>query len=143
MPHNSGIRRSGATCRVLVVEDDFDSAEALCILVQQGGHDCRVALNADEARTITDEFTPDVALVDIGLPGETGYDLLRAMKRDPALANCRFVALTGYSGPDIPQRSIDVGFEAHLTKPVSLELVLAILDECAANLLALPITSVS
>jgi len=133
MSQESGVRRSGATCRVLVVEDDFDSAEALCILIQQAGHDCRVALDAAEARAITQDYAAEVALIDIGLPGETGYDLVHDLKRSPTLAGCRFVALTGYAGPDLPQRSADAGFEAHLVKPVSLELVLALLDLCAAN----------
>jgi two-component system, sensor histidine kinase len=133
MSQTSGIRRSGETCRVLVVEDNFDSAELVCILVQQAGHDCRVALDATEARAITEDFTPDVALIDIGLPGETGYQLVQDLKNQPALVGCRFVALTGYAGSQMLQRSIDAGFEAHLMKPVALELLLAVLDQCAAG----------
>jgi CheY-like chemotaxis protein len=118
---------------VLVVEDDFDSAEIICILVQQAGHDCRVALNATEARAITEDFVPDVVLIDIGLPGEDGYQLVRTLKDQPALLGCHFVALTGYIGSDLPQQSVDAGFEAHLTKPVSLDLLLGVLDHCAAG----------
>jgi DNA-binding response OmpR family regulator len=131
MPPTSGIRRSGETCRVLVVEDDYDSAEALCILVQQGGHDCQVALNADEARAITEDFTPDVALIDIGLPGETGYDLIKTLKS--SLVGCRFVAMTGYGGAEMSEKSVDAGFEAHLTKPVAMHLLMAVLDQCAGS----------
>jgi two-component system, sensor histidine kinase len=133
MPQPSGIRRVGEACRVLVVEDNFDSAEVLCLMIQQAGHDCRVALDASEARTITEDFAPDVALIDIGLPGETGYELLRYLKHQPALVGCRFVALTGYAGPEMLKRSIEAGYEAHLTKPVGLELLLAVLDQCSSS----------
>jgi len=118
---------------VLVVEDNFDSAELLCVLIQQAGHDCRVALDATEARAITEDFTPDVALIDIGLPGQTGYELVQDLQNRPALVGCRFVALTGYTGPDLLKRSLDAGFEAHLTKPVALELLIAVLDQCAVS----------
>ena len=133
MPLTSGVRISGGTCRVLLVEDDFDSAEVLCMLIQQAGHDCQVALNAGEARTITQDFTPDVTLIDIGLPGESGYDLIQDLKRKPALVDCRFVAMSGYGGPELPEQSRDAGFEVHLTKPVSSDVLLAVLDQCAAG----------
>jgi len=133
MPLASGVRRAAPTCRVLVVEDDFDQAEMLCLLVQQGGHECRVAMNASEARVVSGEFTPDVALIDIGLPGEDGYQLVRSLKLQPALQNCRFVALTGYGGSDLAEQSAEAGFQTHLTKPVSVDLLLAVLDDCAAG----------
>ena len=132
MSPKSGIRKSGETCRVLVVEDDFDSAEFLCVMIEDAGHECRVALNAVEARTIVEEFTPEVALIDIGLPGETGYDLVKSLKRD--LGECRFVAVTGYAGAELSKQSLESGFEAHLTKPVTMQLLLAVLDRCASDL---------
>ena len=134
MSQISGVRRSGATCRVLVVEDDFDSAELFSIMIDQAGHDCRIALNATEARTITEDFTPDVAVVDIGLPGESGYELVQHLKRQPALIDCQFIGLSGGDeGPDTPKPSADAGFAAQLTKPVSQELLLAVLGQCAAR----------
>lgn len=132
MSPKSGVRVSGETCRVLVVEGDFDSAEFLCLMIEDAGHECRVALNAVEARTIVEDFAPDVALVDIGLPGETGFDLVQSLKRD--FDQCRFVAVTGYVGSELPKQSLEAGFEAHLTKPVSMELLLAVLDRCASDL---------
>ena len=114
-----------------MVEDDFDSAELLSILIEQAGHECRVALNASEARVILADFTPDVALIDIGLPGETGYQLVQSLK--PELGDCRLVAITAYVGSAMAKRSLEAGFEAHLTKPVSLELLRGVLDHCAAG----------
>ncbi|HEX2673626.1 MAG TPA: response regulator [Polyangiaceae bacterium] len=134
MSPKSGTRVAGETCRVLVVEDDFDSAEFLCLMIEDAGHECRVALNAAEARTIVEDFAPEVALIDIGLPGETGYDLLQSLKRD--FDGCRFVAVTGYVGSELSKQSFEVGFEAHLTKPVSMELLRAVLDHCASDLKA-------
>jgi len=132
MSPKSGTRIAGETCRVLVVEDDFDSAEFLCLMIEDAGHECRVALNAAEARTIVEDFTPEVALIDIGLPGETGYDLVQSLKRD--FGECRFVAVTGYVGSELSKQSLEAGFEAHLTKPVTMELLLAVLDRCASDL---------
>jgi len=133
MPTTSGIRRAGQTCSVLVVEDDFDSAEMLCILIQESGHECQVALDATEARAITENFMPDVALIDIGLPGESGYELLRDLKQQPSFEGCRFIAMTAYVGANMVTKSMEAGFEAHLTKPVSLDLLKAVLDQCAAG----------
>jgi DNA-binding response OmpR family regulator len=131
MPPVSGIRRSGQTCSVLVVEDDFDSADLLCVLFEQAGHDCQIALNAAEARAIIEDFTPDIALIDIGLPGESGYQLLQHLKAQ--LADCRFVAMTGYGSAEMLTKSLEAGFEAHLTKPVSIDLLMAVLDQCAGR----------
>ena len=133
MAQTSGMRRYGETRRVLVVEDDFDSAEALCTLVQQAGHDCQVALSATEARAITQEFLPEVALIDIGLPRESAYELVRHLKRQSSLVGCRFVAITGHRGAQVPEQSSEAGFEAHLTKPVARELLLGVLDLCGAT----------
>jgi len=116
---------------VLVVEDDFDSADLLCVLSERAGHACRVARNAVEARAIIEEFEHDVALIDIGLPGESGYELLQHLKAQ--LTDCRFVAMTAYGSPDMTTKSLEAGFEPHLTKPVSIKLLMAVLDQCAAN----------
>ncbi len=136
MSQTSGIRRTGGSYSVLVVEDDFDSAEVLCVLIQQAGHDCQVELNASEALAITEDFVPAVALIDIGLPGENGYDLLQHLKAQPSLVGCRFVAITGYGSADMVTKRIEAGFEAHLTKPVSMELLLTVVAMSPDNLAA-------
>jgi CheY-like chemotaxis protein len=119
----SGIRERAT--RVLVVDDDFDSAEVLGVILAAKGYDVRVGLSAKEALAIVEDFTPHVALIDIGLPSTTGYELLAALRANAALGACRYVAVTGYDGKDLAQRSIRAGFHEHLVKPVAIPTLLA------------------
>ncbi len=111
---------SSSVARLLIVEDNFDSAEILSILLQREGFEVRVALDGQEALDVIREFSPDVAILDIGLPGITGYDLIAKLKGQPELKACRFVALTGYSGGEVTKQTATAGFDAHLTKPCDL-----------------------
>src|SRR4051812_41384114 len=88
---------SSPALRLLIVEDNVDSAEILSLLLQREGFEVRTALDAQEALSVIDEFLPDVAILDLGLPGITGYELVAKLKTSPGLESCRFVALTGYS----------------------------------------------
>lgn len=79
---------------------------------------------AYEAKAALDEaraFHPDLALFDIGMPGMNGFDLARAMREDPELAHTKLIALTGWGTEQDRQKSREAGFDAHLTKPVSIE----------------------
>jgi CheY-like chemotaxis protein len=114
------LNSSAAPARLLIVEDNFDSAEVLSLLLQREGFDVRIALDAQEALDVIVEFYPDVAILDIGLPGITGYELVAKLRSKPELTACRFVALTGYTGSEIAKRTASAGFDAHLTKPFDL-----------------------
>ena len=116
MAHPSASPSSAA--RLLIVEDNFDSAEILALLLERDGFDVRIALDAKEALDTIQEFNPDIAILDIGLPGITGYELIAKLKDHPELKACRFVALTGYTGGEVSKRTASAGFDAHLTKPV-------------------------
>ena len=72
---------------------------------------------------------PDVALVDIGLPGMDGLSLARAVRSDPDLFDLTLIAVTGYARPDDRRRALDAGFDAHLPKPVRIDALLAVLAD--------------
>ena len=106
---------------VLVVEDNADVREALRWLLESEGHSVRTARSWREAIELTLQSSPDVALVDIGLPEMDGYELARHLRATPRGAAIRLVALTGYGRPEDRQRAREAGFEVHLVKPVEPE----------------------
>jgi DNA-binding response OmpR family regulator len=109
--------------RVLIVDDHVDSAELLAEVLAAQGHHTRVAHEPQAALKAALEFQPQVAILDIGLPGMSGYDLLRSMRAKAELAECRFIALTGHTEQADRRRSRDAGFQTHLTKPFDLRAV--------------------
>ena len=120
--------RAGAT-RVLIVDDDCDASEILGLLLGDHDFDVRVALSATEAVRLAATFLPQFAIIDIGLPEMTGSELLGALRTDPRLADCKYLALTGHAGESAQKSSADAGFDWHLTKPVCSRDVIAALRE--------------
>jgi signal transduction histidine kinase/CheY-like chemotaxis protein len=110
---------------ILVVDDNEDAADTCATLLEISGYTVRVAYTPEAALDVLMEFTPDIAILDIGLPGMSGHDLARMMKGMGYSG--RLVALTGYGQAADMAASKSAGFDAHLTKPVSpgelLELV--------------------
>jgi CheY-like chemotaxis protein len=105
--------------RVLVVDDNLDAAQALAMLLAEDGHEVRVAADADTALGQLEVFTPEVALLDIGLPGMDGYELGRRLRRRLG-AGLLLVAVTGYGQQEDAERSRRAGFDRHLVKPVDV-----------------------
>jgi two-component system CheB/CheR fusion protein len=107
--------------RILVVDDNLDGAESLRDILAIEGH--TVAVAHDGARGVEQarEFRPDVVFCDIGLPGMDGYEVARALREDPSGREAFLVALTGYALPEDQRRARDAGFDAHLSKPTSIE----------------------
>jgi signal transduction histidine kinase/ActR/RegA family two-component response regulator len=103
--------------RVMVVDDNEDAADTCAILLEMSGYQTRVAYAPEGALEVLREFMPDVAILDIGLPGMSGYELARLLKRGGYVGH--LVALTGYGQAADVAASKAAGFEAHLTKPVS------------------------
>jgi CheY-like chemotaxis protein len=91
------------------------------LLLEAVGYDVVVARTGPEGVKRASEWGPDVVLCDIGLPGLDGWGVARALRRDPATARARLIAVTGYGAEDDRRRSAEAGFEAHLTKPVPPE----------------------
>jgi PAS domain S-box-containing protein len=110
----------GRPLRVLVVDDNKDAADSLqMVLENQGGHSVRVAYDGAAGVAAAQEFHPDVALLDIGLPkGLDGYEVARRIRSVPGLNRIPVVALTGYGRSEDRLRSGEAGFTAHLVKPV-------------------------
>jgi two-component system CheB/CheR fusion protein len=109
--------------RVLIIEDNVDGADMLRQALELGEHEVEVAYNGPDGLNKARVFKPEVVLCDIGLPGMDGYDVARALRSDPALRTVFLVALTGYALPEDLAKALDAGFDQHLAKPPSLDLL--------------------
>jgi PAS domain S-box-containing protein len=104
--------------RVLVVDDNADAAETLAALLALDGHDVRIAGTGPDALAMLADFSPEIAFLDIGLPGMNGYELARRIRGESRHAGVRLVAVTGWGQREDRRLSREAGFDHHLTKPV-------------------------
>ena len=107
--------------RVLVVDDNMDAADSMAALLDIDGHVVKAVYTAQAGLEQADLFKPDLILLDIGLPGMSGYEVAQRIKA--AHPSLRVVALSGYGRPEDRQRSQAAGFDAHLVKPVDFDLL--------------------
>jgi PAS domain S-box-containing protein len=107
--------------RILLIEDNADSADMLRLLLESEGHSVRVARDGLCGMTIAMENDPEVAIIDIGLPGMTGYEVARRMRANPLLRAMRLIALTGYGQDEDIRKAREAGFDEHVTKPADLQ----------------------
>ncbi|QOL50661.1 PAS domain-containing protein [Massilia litorea] len=117
--------------RVLVVDDNVDAALTLSMILEASGHTTRVAHDGVAALQAAVEFMPQVAFLDIGMPGLNGYETASAMRIKPGLESITLVALTGWGTDSDRLRSSDAGFDHHLTKPAQLGAVQDLLARLA------------
>jgi CheY-like chemotaxis protein len=103
---------------VLVIEDQPDARESLVLALQLAGHEVFEAADGPSGIEIASRVKPDVAIVDIGLPGCDGYEVARQLRRGRDGRTTFLIALTGYGQPDDRRRAAEAGFDLHLTKPV-------------------------
>ncbi len=115
--------------RMLVVDDNGDSAESLALLLSLAGHETHVAFSGTEALLRADALRPDAVLLDLGLPGLNGYEVCRRLRAAAWAREIPIVAITGWGQADDRQRSKDAGFDGHLVKPVVFGELTALLDE--------------
>ena len=106
--------------RILVVDDNVDAAMSLAVLLGLMGHETRTAHDGLEAMAVADQFRPDVALLDIGMPKLNGYETARRMRQETWGRQMLLVALTGWGQETDRARSDDAGFNSHLVKPVDI-----------------------
>jgi len=114
--------------RVLVVDDNVDAADMLSELMQVTGHSSVVANDGARALALAADFHPEVAFLDIGMPGMNGYELARQMRRLAGLEGTVLVALTGWGDDNDRARSKAAGFDHHLIKPADMDAVEALLS---------------
>jgi PAS domain S-box-containing protein len=114
--------------RVLVVDDNVDSADSMALLLSLDGHETRTAFDGPGALTAAAEFLPQAVLLDIGLPGMDGYEVARRMRELPELQDVLMIAITGYGQEDDRTRSKAAGFDHHLVKPVDPDALSALLS---------------
>ena len=119
---------TGADCRVLVVDDNEDAADSLATLLGVMGYQVRVAYDGPEAIEAADEFHPAVALLDIGLPRLSGYDIARHI-REKQGARVLLVAITGWGQDDDRRKARDAGFDHHFTKPADFEVLVELIEQ--------------
>ena len=113
-------RKSHAPARVLVVDDNEDAAALISEALDSLGYKVRTAPDGPAALRIAEQFKPQIALLDIGLPVMDGYELARRLRSMKGLEALRLVAVTGYGRRKDARRTKEVGFEAHLVKPIAL-----------------------
>ncbi len=123
---------SPAPRRILVVEDNLDSAESMLLLLKGVGHEVMVVSDGREAVGVAKRFQPQVILLDIGLPGMDGYELAKVLRGMPETRAARLIAVSGYGQQKDRERSREAGFDDHLVKPVDPPRLAEAIDAVAA-----------
>ena len=125
MPTRGGVKHPR---RILVVDDGEDQARSLGTLLELMGHTVRIAMDGPEALAAAEEFQPEVALIDIGLPGINGFEVARRIRAHPRLRDILLIAQTGWGQEADRRHSHAAGFDEHLVKPVDLADLNELLD---------------
>jgi len=113
--------------RILVVDDNQDAAESMAMLLSMTGHEARVELGGQAALNTAVSFLPQAIFCDLGMPGMSGYEFAKRLRQDRRGAKTLLVALSGWGADEDKEHSRAAGFDAHLTKPASMEAVTALL----------------
>jgi signal transduction histidine kinase/ActR/RegA family two-component response regulator len=119
--------------KILVVDDNRDSATTLAMLLKITGNDLQTAHDGQEAVTKAEQFRPEVILLDLGMPIMDGYEACRAIRLHPWGQRMKIVALTGWGQESDRRQSREAGFDAHLVKPVEHAVLVKTLDDLVAS----------
>jgi len=122
-----------AGMRVLVVDDDSDVRMSTALLLELNGYEVKMADSGEQAITLIDAFHPDVVLLDIGMPGENGYQVAQCIRRLPNGGDLLLIALSGYGRAEDLARSQEAGFDHHLVKPLNLHTLCNLLEPKITN----------
>jgi len=131
-PAASETQTSAATHRILVVDDNEDSADSLAMLLELTGHEVFKAHDGHGAIEAAERHRPGVVLLDIGLPELNGYDVCRRIRQEPWGTTMVLIALTGWGQDADRRRSQEAGFDGHLVKPVDHTRLLTLLATLTA-----------
>jgi CheY-like chemotaxis protein len=113
--------------RVLVADDNEDAGESLAMLLRLDGHEVEVANNGTDALALFDRMSPDVAILDIGMPGLSGYEVARRIRERDTGRRAMLIAVTGWGQEADKARASEAGFDHHFTKPVEPEALSSLL----------------
>jgi CheY-like chemotaxis protein len=103
--------------RILVVDDYPSTAEVACLYLQGLGHECRAAGTAAEALEVAAAFDPEIVILDIGLPDQSGYEVARTLRARAGGRRLHLAAVTGWGAPHDRVRAFEAGFDQHILKP--------------------------
>lgn len=126
-------RVTPTSLRILVVDDNRDSATTLQMLLRLTGNEARAVYDGISAVAVAEEFRPDVMLLDIGLPGMNGHEVARKLRQESWGANVILIAMTGWSMEEDKERSEQAGFDHHLVKPVEPDALMRLLAMLSAT----------
>lgn len=107
-------------CRVLVADDNQDSANTMAMILRLMGHEVSTAYGGQQAVELTGEFRPEVVLLDLGMPKLTGYDACRSIRQQPWGREMVLIAMTGWGQQEDRRRTHEAGFNHHLVKPIDI-----------------------
>ena len=113
----------------MVVDDNRDSADSATAILRLLGHQVECAYTGPSALELARHFLPGVVLMDLAMPGMNGFETLRLMRSQPGTEHVFAIAMTGYGSGDDKRRTEAAGFDGHLTKPVNLDALVALLNE--------------
>lgn len=122
---------AGGTRRILLVDDNVDSAEVLGALLEQMGHEVFIAYTGARALEMAHERRPDVVFLDLALPDISGFDVARGMRKDAGLVAARIVGLTGFGSEEHRKRAAECGIDQYLVKPVDAAILMEVLGQTA------------
>jgi len=120
-------QQAAVPLRILVVDDNVDSAKSLTLLLSHNGHTVQMVHDGKSALQILGDWQPEVALLDIGLPGLDGHEVARRVRADLGMKSTLLIAMTGYGQVEDRRRSQEAGFNAHLVKPIDLDALFELL----------------
>ena len=116
--------------RVLIADDNVDAAESLQLWLEMSGHEVHTALSGPAALEVAETVKPQVALLDVGMPGMSGLEVARRIREAPWGREMVLIALTGWGQDEDRRRTKEAGFDHHLTKPVAPDTIEELIRTC-------------
>lgn len=113
--------------RVLIVDDNVDQAHGLALLLEHAGHEVQVAYDGLKALELARSMRPEFVFLDLGLPKLDGFEVARALRREPALVGVRIIAVTGYGQESDRERAREAGVDQHIVKPADPQFIESLL----------------
>lgn len=129
VPPQMQMSAGGGQLRVLVVDDLLASAETMKVLLESEGYVVDIATDGMSALDKTREFLPEVVILDIGLPGMSGFEVAQRMRQMPETRAALLIALTGYGEAESRMRSKKAGFDHHVVKPADIDALLGLISQ--------------